>query len=69
VLCRILGRSNKLADAQWNSLYGRRAVLEHLQKFFNHCTAEWLWIDVLAIPEVYKDMSEVEKEKTEEVRV
>jgi hypothetical protein len=46
-----------------------RAVLEHLQKFFNHCTAEWLWIDVLAIPEVYKDMSEVEKEKTEEVRV
>jgi hypothetical protein len=32
--------------------------LEHLQMFFNHCTAEWLWVDVLAMPEVYEDMSE-----------
>jgi hypothetical protein len=37
--------------------------LEHLQMFFNHCTAEWLWIGVLAMPEVYEDMSEAEKER------
>jgi hypothetical protein len=29
---------------------------------------EWLWIDVLAMPEVCEDMSEAGKEKTEEVR-
>lgn len=33
--------------------------LGRLQKFFNHYTTEWLWIDVLAMP----------KERTEEVRV
>lgn len=43
--------------------------LEHLQKFFDRCAAEWLWVDVLAMPEVYEDMSEGEKERTEELRV
>lgn len=43
--------------------------LGHLQKFFDRCAVEWLWIDVLAMPEVYEDMSEGEKEGTEELRV
>lgn len=43
--------------------------LEHLQKFFNHCDAEWLWLDVLAMPEIYEDMSDAEKEQTESLRV
>ncbi|KAH8821441.1 monocarboxylate transporter [Xylogone sp. PMI_703] len=43
--------------------------LEHLKKFFDHCEAEWLWLDVLAMPEVYEDMSDSEKESTERVRI
>lgn len=43
--------------------------LGHLQKFFDRCAEEWLWIDVLAMPEVYEDMSESEKVRMEELRV
>ena len=43
--------------------------LGHLRKIFDRCAAEWLWIDVLAMPEIFEDMSEDEKDKTEELRV
>jgi hypothetical protein len=43
--------------------------LGHLQKFFDRCDAEWLWLNVLAMPEVYEDMPDGEKERTEQLRV
>ncbi|KAG6986493.1 monocarboxylate transporter [Physcia stellaris] len=41
----------------------------HFQKFFHRCDAEWLWVDVLAMPEVYEDMSAAEKAKTQSLRI
>ena len=46
-----------------------RAVPGASAEVLQYCTAEWLWIDVLAMHEVYEDMSEAEKERTEEMRV
>ncbi|KAI4137324.1 MAG: hypothetical protein L6R39_007352 [Caloplaca ligustica] len=40
----------------------------HFQKFFRRCDAKWLWVDVLAMPEVYEDMSPTEKAHTEALR-
>ncbi|KAL8917112.1 MAG: hypothetical protein Q9208_008151 [Pyrenodesmia sp. 3 TL-2023] len=40
----------------------------HFQRFFRRCDADWLWVDVLAMPEVYEDMSETEKTDTEALR-
>lgn len=41
----------------------------HFLKFFEKCGAEWLWVDVIAMPEILEDMSEAEKEETEKLRV
>ena len=46
-----------------------RAVPGASAEVLQYCTVEWLWIDVLAMQEVYEDMSEAEKERTEEMRV
>lgn len=51
------------------SLRKKGLHLGHLQKFFDRCAVEWLWIDVFAMPEVYEDMSEGEKARTETLRV
>lgn len=40
----------------------------HFQKFFRRCDAEWLWVDVLAMPEVYEDVSPTAKANTEALR-
>ena len=40
----------------------------HFLRFFERCDAEWLWVDVLAMPEVLEDMPDAEKEKTESLR-
>ena len=40
----------------------------HFLKFFDRCDAKWLWVDILAIPEVFEDMSEKQKAETEELR-
>ncbi|KAL8998329.1 MAG: hypothetical protein Q9188_006128 [Gyalolechia gomerana] len=37
----------------------------HFQKIFRRCDAEWLWVDVLAMPELYEDLSRIEKANTE----
>ena len=41
---------------------------EHFLKFFDRCDAEWLWVDILAMPEVFDDMTLAEKSETEDVR-
>ena len=41
----------------------------HFLKFFNKCGAEWLWVDVIAMPEILEDMSEQERRETERLRV
>ena len=28
----------------------------HFLRFFDHCQEEWLWVDVIAMPEVLEDM-------------
>lgn len=44
--------------------------LMHLQRFFEHCktSVDWMWLDVIALPEVLEDMNETEKEETHELR-
>ena len=44
--------------------------LLHLRKFFDCCKTpvEWLWLDMLAIPEILEDMSEQEKAEMEVLR-
>ncbi len=41
---------------------------EHFLKFFDRCDAEWLWVDLFAMPEVFDDMTSTEKSDTEELR-
>ncbi|KAK6218860.1 monocarboxylate transporter [Colletotrichum tabaci] len=41
----------------------------HFQKFFDRCGATWLWVDVLAMPEVLEDMSPQQQNETEFLRV
>ncbi|KAL9013697.1 MAG: hypothetical protein Q9173_001614 [Seirophora scorigena] len=41
----------------------------HFLKFFRRCDAEWLWVDVLAMPEVYEEMSTTEKANIETLRI
>ncbi|KAL8828823.1 MAG: hypothetical protein Q9170_006437 [Blastenia crenularia] len=40
----------------------------HFQKIFRRCDTEWLWVDVLAMPETYEDMSLAEKADSEALR-
>lgn len=40
----------------------------HFQKIFQRCDAEWLWVDVLAMPELYEDLSSTEQADTEALR-
>ena len=44
--------------------------LSHLQRFFEHCKTpvEWLWLDVIAIPEILEDMDQQKKLETERLR-
>ncbi|KAI9657116.1 MAG: hypothetical protein M1821_003282 [Bathelium mastoideum] len=41
---------------------------EHFLKFFDRCNCEWLWVDLIAMPEVLEDMSSDEKENIEVLR-
>lgn len=48
----------------------RRGVKRpHFLRFFDRCSAEWLWVDVLAMPEVLKDMPPALQAETEALRV
>lgn len=40
----------------------------HFSKFFDRCDAEWLWVDILSMPEVFDDMTATEKAQTENLR-
>ncbi|KAK1983983.1 monocarboxylate transporter [Colletotrichum cereale] len=41
----------------------------HFRKFFDRCGATWLWVDVLAMPEVLEDMSLQQQSEMEALRV
>ncbi|KAK2010952.1 monocarboxylate transporter [Colletotrichum eremochloae] len=41
----------------------------HFRKFFDRCGATWLWVDVLAMPEVLEDMSSQQRSETEALRI
>lgn len=41
---------------------------DHFLKFFDRCDAEWLWVDLLAMPEVFDDMTSSQKSEIEELR-
>ena len=43
-------------------------IHRHFLKFFDKCETEWLWVDILAMPEVFDDMTAAEKTETEELR-
>lgn len=40
----------------------------HFLKFFDRCESEWLWVDILAMPEVFEDMTAAAKAETERLR-
>ena len=50
------------------SMRKRGIMLAHFLKFFDRCQAEWLWVDVIAMPEVFEEMTDTEKRQTEELR-
>jgi hypothetical protein len=41
----------------------------HFLRFFNRCDAEWLWVDVIAMPQVLEDMTPEVLAETEALRV
>jgi hypothetical protein len=41
----------------------------HFLRFFDRCEADWLWADVIAMPEVLEDMSPAQKDEIERLRV
>ncbi|KDN71686.1 putative monocarboxylate transporter [Colletotrichum sublineola] len=41
----------------------------HFLKFFDLCGATWLWVDVIAMPEIFEDMTPAEKTEIEAFRV
>ncbi|EFQ34204.1 monocarboxylate transporter [Colletotrichum graminicola M1.001] len=41
----------------------------HFRKFFDRCGVMWLWMDVLAMPEVLEDMSPQQQSETKALRV
>ena len=43
-------------------------IHRHFLRFFDNCEAEWLWVDILAMPEIFDDMTAAEKSETEELR-
>ena len=43
-------------------------MYSHFIKFFDRCDTEWLWVDILSMPEVFDDMSAAEKTQTENLR-
>lgn len=51
------------------SLRKRGIYFDHFSKFFMRCDADWLWVDVIAMPEVLEDMSSKEQEEVERLRV
>ena len=51
------------------SLRRRGIYFDHFLRFFMRCDAEWVWVDVIAMPEVLEDMSSSEQEEVEKLRV
>ena len=43
-------------------------IYRHFRRFFDRCDAEWLWVDILAMPELFDDMTAAEKTQTEGLR-
>lgn len=40
---------------------------QHFLRFFDRCEEEWLWVDVIAMPEVLEDKEDTQKEKIEKL--
>lgn len=43
--------------------------LDHLQRCIDQSESEWLWIDQIAMPEVFEDMTATQKLQTERLRI
>lgn len=41
----------------------------HFLRFFDRCEEKWLWVDVIAMPEVLENMSDARKTEIEKLRV
>ena len=47
----------------------RGMSLDHLQRCIDQSESEWLWIDQVAMPEVFEDMNATQKLQTERLRI
>ena len=43
--------------------------LDHLQRCIDKCETDWLWLDQIAMPEVFEDMDAAQKSQTERLRI
>ncbi|KAK3172254.1 hypothetical protein OEA41_005574 [Lepraria neglecta] len=43
--------------------------LDHLERCIDQCETEWLWLDQIAMPEVFEDMDAAQKLQTEWLRI
>ena len=43
--------------------------LDHLQRCIDKCEADWLWLDQIAMPQVFEDMDAAQKSQTERLRI
>ena len=43
--------------------------LDHLQRCIVQCESQWLWLDQIAMPEVFEDMDAAQKLQTERLRI
>ncbi|KAK2044859.1 hypothetical protein LZ31DRAFT_553836 [Colletotrichum somersetense] len=51
------------------SLRKRGIAKAHFLRFYDRCGSTWLWVDVIAMPEVLEDMTPTEKADIESLRV
>ena len=43
--------------------------LGHLERCIDQCETEWLWLDQIAMPEVFRDMDAAQRSQTERLRI
>jgi hypothetical protein len=51
------------------SLRKKGIAYDHFLRFFDRCESEWLWVDVISMPEVLEDMMQEQKDEIEALRV
>ncbi|WQF79355.1 hypothetical protein CDEST_04369 [Colletotrichum destructivum] len=65
-----MGWSDPQGSGKLDSSARKKGIYKsHFAKFFNRCGATWLWVDALAMPEIFEDMDPAQKTEAEFLRI